>query len=317
MAAPILSNVGDIIIILGSVVPAGYLSLGEGTEVNRTEYADLWSWAQSNTTVISESEWQRENTSHGTVAKFSSGNGSTTFRLPKITSILKAVALADAGKFNEAVFNDVHYHGLGKMRNNNGYWGRYSYSGATYPSGTAAWFWNGRGGNGTGTTPDAAGDIITSLNIGGSSEPPSPATVGVTLCIRYTTDYQATATALNTAALATSVNSLVSTMSDVATAYNVTRQLGTNGYQVYESGLIKNWGRTDKGQGEGVIVFSLAFKEGTSPYNIKTTVVDPSGSLDGSGTVILGEPTNASVSYKYTKVLPADAYIMWEAYGTN
>lgn len=317
MAAPILSNVGDIIIILGSVVPAGYLSLGEGTEVNRTEYADLWSWAQSNTTVISDSEWQRENTSHGTVARFSSGNGSTTFRLPKITSILKAVALADAGKFNEAVFNDVHYHGLGKMLDNNGYWGRYSYSGATYPEGTAAYFWNGSGGLSTGTTPDAAGDIITSMNIGGTSEPPVPATVGFTLCIRYTTDYQATAAALNTAALATSVNSLVSTMSDVATAYNVTRQLGANGYQVYESGIIKNWGRTDKGQGEGVIVFSLAFKEGTSPYNIKTTVVDPSGQLDGSGTVILGEPTNASVSYKYTKVLPADAYIMWEAYGTN
>ena len=166
MAAPILSNVGDIIIILGSVVPAGYLSLGEGTVVNRTEYADLWKWAQSNATVISESAWQRENTSYGTVAKFSSGNGSTTFRLPKIASILKAGALANAGKFNKAVFNDVHYHGLGKMRNNNGYWGRRSYSGATYPSGTTAWFWNGSGGLGGGTSSmETSGDVIVSYPI--------------------------------------------------------------------------------------------------------------------------------------------------------
>ena len=317
MAAPILSNVGDIILILSSIVPAGFVSLGEGTKLNRTEYADLWAWAQENTTVISESEWQSENTANGTVAKFSSGNGFTTFRLPKITSVLKAVALADAGKFNDAVFDDVHYHGLGKMLDNNGYWGRYSYSNAKYPDGTDAYFWNGSGGLSTGATPDAEGDIITSLNIGSSNAAPVPASVGLTLCMRYTTDYQATAAGLNTTALANSVNGLISTMSDIATSYNVTRQLATNGYQVYDSGLIKNWGRTDKGVGEGVIVFSLAFKDGTSPYNIKTTVVDPSGSLDGSGTVILGEPTNASVTYRYTKVLPADAYIMWEAYGIN
>jgi hypothetical protein len=51
------------------------------------------------------------------------------------------------------------------MQNNNGNWGRYSYSGATYPSGTSGWFWNESGGTGTSGGPDSSGDIIISYNI--------------------------------------------------------------------------------------------------------------------------------------------------------
>ena len=165
-STPILSKVGDITLTLGLNPPAGFLSLGEGLVLNRTQYSELWTWAQSNMKIITESEWQNlANAQDGNCGFFSSGDGSTTFRLPKIVSLLKMSELANVGNYNKSEYSNLHFHGLGRMQNNNGNWGRYSYSGATYPSGTSGWFWNGSGGTGTSGGPDSSGDIIISYNI--------------------------------------------------------------------------------------------------------------------------------------------------------
>ena len=165
-STPILSKVGDITLTLGLNPPAGFLSLGEGLVLNRTQYSELWTWAQSNMKIITESEWQNlANAQDGNCGFFSSGDGSTTFRLPKIVSLLKMSELANVGNYNKSEYSNLHFHGLGRMQNNNGNWGRYSYSGAKYPSGTSGWFWNGSGGTGTSGGPDSSGDIIISYNI--------------------------------------------------------------------------------------------------------------------------------------------------------
>ena len=81
-STPILSKVGDITLTLGLNPPAGFLSLGEGLVLNRTQYSELWTWAQSNMKIITESEWQTlANAQDGNCGFFSSGDGSTTFRL--------------------------------------------------------------------------------------------------------------------------------------------------------------------------------------------------------------------------------------------
>lgn len=57
--------------------PTGTLLL-HGQEVSRTTYADLWAHAQAQLVVVTDAEWAGEK------SQFSSGNGSTTFRLPDL-----------------------------------------------------------------------------------------------------------------------------------------------------------------------------------------------------------------------------------------
>ena len=317
-STPILSKVGDITLTLGLNPPAGFLSLGEGLVLNRTQYSELWTWAQSNMKIITESEWQQlANAQDGNCGFFSSGDGSTTFRLPKIISLLKLSELANVGNYNKSEYSNLHFHGLGRMQNNNGNWGRYSYSGAKYPSGTSGWFWNGSGGTSASGRPDSSGDIITSYNIGDSGKAPRPASINIVLCIRYTVNNQATAVAIGSEEAVAAVNALTAKIADVETAYNINCHLDTIGWQVYNSGIIREWGQTEPGISMGTIVFPIAFNAETPPYSIKVTLVDPNAEISTPGKICLGTPTSTDVSFTYSGVLPASAYIMWEALGRN
>lgn len=69
-------------------VPAGELP-ASGYLYNRTLYADLWAYAQERGLVISESEWQAQASANdGNCTYYSSGDGSTTFRVPKIPNTI-------------------------------------------------------------------------------------------------------------------------------------------------------------------------------------------------------------------------------------
>ena len=317
-STPIISKVGDLALTLALNPPAGFLSLGEGLVLNRIQYSELWTWAQNTMKIISESEWQDlANAQDGNCGFFSSGDGSTTFRLPKITSLLKMSELAEVENYNKSEYSNLHFHGLGRMQNNNGNWGRYGYSGAKYPSGTSGWFWNGSGGTGTSGGPDSSGDIITSYNIGDSGKAPRPASINIVLCIRYTVNNQATAVAIGSEEAVAAVNALTAKIADVETAYNINCHLDTIGWQVYNSGIIREWGQTEPGTSMGTIVFPIAFNAETPPYSIKVTLVDPNAEISTPGKICLGTPTSTDVSFTYSGVLPASAYIMWEALGRN
>lgn len=95
-------NVGEEWVSYTGVIPQGgvpYL----GQEVTREMYADLWAYAQANGLVVSESEWQSLSSSkNGNVGKYSSGNGSTTFRMPRIVGYVKgASSQAEAGSYTK------------------------------------------------------------------------------------------------------------------------------------------------------------------------------------------------------------------------
>lgn len=66
-------------------VPQGSLPL-LGGEYNRSTYSDLWKWVQQQTGYLkTESEWQALSTANnGNVPYYSSGDGSTTFRVPSL-----------------------------------------------------------------------------------------------------------------------------------------------------------------------------------------------------------------------------------------
>lgn len=69
-------------------VPAGRLP-AFGATYNRALYADLWNWANSVGLVKTESEWQAiASANDGNCAYYSDGDGSTTFRVPKLPNTL-------------------------------------------------------------------------------------------------------------------------------------------------------------------------------------------------------------------------------------
>lgn len=83
-----------------------------GQEVTRATYADLWAWVQAQGLVKTESEWQALNTSqNGNVPFYSDGDGSTTFRMPKVVGYIRgAASQAEAGAYTaEGLPNHTHY----------------------------------------------------------------------------------------------------------------------------------------------------------------------------------------------------------------
>lgn len=70
--------------LLQSTAPDGWLAC-QGAEVSRATYPDLWNLVSSTNQFITEQEWQNKNVDGDiNIGWFSSGDGTTTFRLPRI-----------------------------------------------------------------------------------------------------------------------------------------------------------------------------------------------------------------------------------------
>ena len=74
-----------------------------GQSVTRAMYSDLWTWLNENqpSRILSESDWQAMYTSqNGNVPYYSSGDGSTTFRLPRVVGYFKgAGTVSEVGQY--------------------------------------------------------------------------------------------------------------------------------------------------------------------------------------------------------------------------
>ena len=92
--------IGETWISIDSTIPAGGIPF-LGQLVSRAAWADLFAWATDQGKVKTESEWQALATSqNGNVPFYSDGDGSTTFRMPKIVGYLKgASSLSEAGGY--------------------------------------------------------------------------------------------------------------------------------------------------------------------------------------------------------------------------
>ena len=87
--------IGDIKFSFAKVVPNGWLRC-DGNLYQRSEYPDLYQWAVDNNYLVSEETWQSTKTANdgGSVGYFSSGDGSTTFRVFNIVDFVRADASA-------------------------------------------------------------------------------------------------------------------------------------------------------------------------------------------------------------------------------
>ncbi len=95
--------------MLANNPPAGCLAL-QGALVSRTAYPDLWTWVQANAPLITETAWQTQAAVQSSVGAYSSGDGSTSFRLPKIVDFVRGSDMGRGPGTWQADANKSHSH---------------------------------------------------------------------------------------------------------------------------------------------------------------------------------------------------------------
>ncbi|WP_110954795.1 phage tail protein [Anaerosinus massiliensis] len=92
-------QIGSIKAFLVTKAQPGWLALDTGALVSRTTYAELWAWVQENAPLISEADWQTQAASQTSVGEYSTGDGSTTFRLPKMIDYVRGGTQDEVGEW--------------------------------------------------------------------------------------------------------------------------------------------------------------------------------------------------------------------------
>jgi len=171
-------GVGEIGFFPCSSAPTNYLK-ANGALLNREDYSELWSFAKNSGNIVSDTDWS----SSAMYGSFSYGDGSTTFRVPRLNGyFLRAYDEGQGidadrvlGQYQESsnlshrhkVYSSNHYsdycHGFGREE------AQYGFGGPK--AGTLAWY-----------DADYAGHQL--LEDVGESEA-RPVNVALLACIRY------------------------------------------------------------------------------------------------------------------------------------
>ena len=102
-------SIGTITGRLSKKPEAGELAVDTGALVSRATYPDLWAWVQANAPLLSETDWQAQAAAQTSVGAYSTGDGSTTFRLPRLLDYMRGGLTADVGKWQSDAMQG-HYH---------------------------------------------------------------------------------------------------------------------------------------------------------------------------------------------------------------
>lgn len=100
--------IGFTFAILANTPPAGCLRIDQGSLVSRSAYPDLWAWVQANAPLITEAAWQAQAAAQSSVGAYSNGDGSTTFRLPRIVDFVRGTdGKRQAGTWQEDAIQNI------------------------------------------------------------------------------------------------------------------------------------------------------------------------------------------------------------------
>lgn len=100
-------QIGSIKAWLANAAPPGWLACDTGALVSRTTYPQLWTWVQAYAPLITEVAWQAQATAQTSVGAYSSGDGSTTFRLPRLLDFVRGGLLADVGTWQGDAIRNI------------------------------------------------------------------------------------------------------------------------------------------------------------------------------------------------------------------
>lgn len=228
-----------------------------GQEVTRSTYSALWSYAQAQGLVKSESEWQAWASSHGgNVPYYSSGNGSSTFRMPRLVGYVRgASGQSEAGAYVKEGLPNITGEvpgvpvDVGFTKN-----GAFSATTTTYQSGQV-------GGNSRWSTLYL--DASKANPIYGNSSHVTPET-SIVLFGVYAFGEVSNVDALDASTLASAlarVESNLETKVDKTSAHIIEAWSdGESWYNKYSNGWVEQGGRLLQGEGE-TITFPVAFPD--------------------------------------------------------
>jgi len=130
-------SIGTITPRLSLTPEPGELACDTGALVSRATYRELWTWVQAKAPLITESAWQAQAAAQSSVGYYSSGDGSTTFRLPRIVDYARGGLATEVGTWQGDAIRNI----TGEMTSNIGETAS-TFSGAfkqeTYTNRTAA-----------------------------------------------------------------------------------------------------------------------------------------------------------------------------------
>lgn len=239
--------IGTITARLSKKPEAGELALDTGALVSRATYPDLWAWVQANAPLLSEADWQTQAATQTSVGAYSTGDGSTTFRLPRLLDYVGGGVSADVGKWQAA--------GLPNITGDFGV-----LFGSSVTSGTGALYQTvntqdrvtlASGSTGGGAVRFAI-DASKSNSIYGASNTVKPNTIKVLYCVKAF-DADTNPGLVDITALA---NEMAGKVDKTTYAADFVKSLGASGYQKLPSGLILQWGYISPG---AVFNFPIAF----------------------------------------------------------
>ncbi len=224
--------IGTITARLSKKAEAGELALDTGALVSRATYPDLWAWVQSSgAPLISDADWQAQATAQTSVGAYSTGDGSTTFRLPRLLDYMRGGAAADVGTWQVDMFKS-HTHDYDNMQGG-GVANSVSDTTAAQTDATS------QTGHITGST-------------GGTET--RPKTIKVLYCVKAF-DAETNPGLVDLTALA---NDVAGKVDKTTYAADFAQVLGTNGYKKLQGGLILQWGQATS-NGTGVPNLSVTF----------------------------------------------------------
>ena len=306
-------NLGDTWISFDGSIPAGGVPFC-GQTVTRAMYADLFDWATAQGKVKTESEWQAHAAANGgNCPYYSSGDGSTTFRMPAVVAYLKGAASAsEAGTYKAEGLPNI----TGKVKNVSETYSSAGVCEGAFSKGSASLSHSTPDGLDAGGTGILNFDASDANQIYGKSAHVTPETYTVLVGVYAvgvisnvgSTDVSAIQTAL--AAVETEVNAkLPNTTAHVVESW----RSGTNWYRKWSDGFIEQGGQEINPERAKVIQFNTSFTTTNIIIFLQTT--DPNRTstwTPGNGP---GAPINVT---KSSFVLGASSDLQgrnWIAYG--
>lgn len=223
-------SLGDTWISFDSSVPAGGVPFC-GQLVTRDMYQDLLDWATAQGKVKTESEWQSiASANGGNCPYYSSGDGSTNFRMPAVLGYFKGAASASEGGTYKAEGLPDHKHFLTATGSDG-----YTYYGATkiYSVGTGGWQYVDQ-------AKDKIGDASEDNSIYGNSSHVTPETFTVLVGVyagAYTNEGFVDIAGLQTAV------AVLETRPNPNAYVTETWKSGTEWYRVWSDGFIEQGGK--------------------------------------------------------------------------
>lgn len=285
-------QIGSIKAWLANAAPPGWLALDTGALVSRATYPQLWAWVQANAPLITEAAWQAQAAAQTSVGAYSSGDGATTFRLPRILDYPRGGTSAEVGSWQGDAIRNITGSFQPRV---------YSNYAEAFSSGGFA------GGSNSLNQASTAGNIegTATINFDASRVVPTaaenrPKTIKFLYCVKAF-DAQVNQGLID-------ITELANEMASKVNQTDFSGILATNGYQKLPNGLIIQWGTVTISSGTSGAIFTLPI---AFPHACLHAIVSDTGSTCyafGAGNftkndlTIWRTPTNGAATAQYIAI---------------